>query len=462
MLHENVDLEYKERYVSDIKKEVIAFANTEGGILYVGIGKDGTVIGVDNPDEIMLQIAGSLKDSIKPDVMPFVQIRSIIKEDKTVVEVAVEVGDGRPYYLYEKGLKSGGVYVCRGSSTQPLSEEGIRAMIVENTGLTYENCRSVNQELTFAFFEKEMRDRGIEFGPSQMRTLHFVGEDGLYTNLALLLSDQCEHSIKMALYQGSDKTVFRSRKEFTGSLLKQLKEAIETVDFYNKTKATFHGILRSDKRDYPVDAVRETLLNCIVHRDYSFSGSTLINLYDDRLEFVSLGGIVPGISMQAIYMGVSQPRNINLAAIFYRMELIESYGTGISKIQESYFYEKLQPKFETATGVFRVILPNRNEEISEVYERIRYHNDSYNHNISYTQGGIVSDVVRTVPMENKDKILKYAQTVTVFTRKDIEELLKLKTTSVFNLLKELCDEGVIRPVGKGKNSHYELTNYPRG
>jgi len=133
-LFENVDLEFKEIFVSDIKKEVIAFANTDGGRLYVGIRKDGTVVGLDNPDEVMLQISGSLKDSIKPDVMPFVKIRTVQKEGKPVVEVQVDIGSGRPYYLSEKGLKPSGVYVRKGSSSQPLSDEGIREMIVENTG----------------------------------------------------------------------------------------------------------------------------------------------------------------------------------------------------------------------------------------------------------------------------------------------------------------------------------------
>ena len=280
---ENVDLEFKEVYVSDIKKEVIAFANTEGGVLYVGIRKDGTVMGVENPDEVMLQLAGSLKDSIKPDIMPFVKIKAVNKEEKTVIEITVEIGSGRPYYLSDKGLKPSGVYVRRGSSSQPLSDEGIREMIVENSGKSYEKCRSMNQNLTFHAFEEEMKKRGLEFGLVQMRTLHMVNDEELYTNLALLLSDQCEHSIKLAVYQGRDKSIFRDRKEFSGSLLKQMKDAFESIQFYNKTKATFHGLERNDKLDYPMEAIRETLLNCIVHRDYSFSGSTLINLYDEQV-----------------------------------------------------------------------------------------------------------------------------------------------------------------------------------
>ena len=438
---EDIDLEFKEVYVSDIKKEIIAFANTEGGALYIGIQKDGTVVGVDNVDEVMLQVASSLKDSIKPDIMPFVQIRAVHKDGKDVVEIIVEVGTSRPYYIYEKGLKPSGVYVRKGSSSQPLSEEGIRQMIVESSGKSYESCRSMNQELSFHALTDEMNKRGIEIGSVQMRTLHLVTEDNLYTNLALLLSDQCEHSFKVAIYQGQDKAVFRDRKEFSGSLLKQLSEVFELIDFYNKTKASFKGLERIDKRDYPIEAIREALLNCIVHRDYSFSGSTLINLYDDRIEFVSLGGLVPGISLEAIFMGVSQTRNPNLAALFYRMKLIESYGTGISKIQEMYHMERNQPRFDTAMGVFRVVLPNCNEQtIMAVRETLSYH---------------VERTCEKKHVDYKNEIMKYVEQNGRITRKEAEELLGLKQTRTFEILKQLCESRKLQTVGVGRSSYYE-------
>lgn len=451
---ENMDLEFKEIYVADIKKEVIAFANSEGGILYVGIRKDGTVVGVEDPDDVMLKIAGSLRDSICPDIMPFVKICAVQKEEKTVIEVTVEVGTNRPYYLQDKGLKPTGVYVRKGSASQPLSDEGIREMIIKNSGASYECCRSMNQQLTFETLEVELKKRNLEFGPAQMRTLHLVGEDGLYTNLALLLSEQCEHTIKVAIFQGSDKTVFRDRKEFSGSLLKQLNEAFQLIDFFNKTKASFDGLERVDKRDYPMEAVREALLNSIVHRDYSFSGSTLLNIYDDRMEFVSLGGLVPGISMEAIFMGVSQPRNTNLASVFYRMRLIESYGTGVGKICRLYEEEQQKPRFDTAKGVFRVILPNCNEKKVAEYKTEQ--------RVSYVKEPMAAYYVAEKPMEistaedYKERIMKVAAMTGRIRRKDVEHLLGLKQTRAFNLLQELCGEGKLCSVGKGRSNYYEV------
>ena len=118
---------------------------------------------------------------------------------------------------------------------------------------------------------------------------------------------------------------------------------------------------RVDTQDYPPEAVREVLLNCLVHRDYSFSGSTLVNIYDDRIEFISLGGLVTGLKMETIFIGVSQTRNPALAAVFYRLRLIESFGTGIEKIQQSYLDTAARPEFIAVYGGFKVVLPNINE-----------------------------------------------------------------------------------------------------
>lgn len=387
-----------------------------------------------------MQIANSLKDALAPDVMPFVRVNTEEIEGKRIIEINVTTGTNRPYYLREKGLKPSGVYVRKESSTQPMTEEGIREMIIQNSGRSFELCRSMKQELTFQTLQEEMKKRSIELGISQMRTLKMIGEDGLYTNLALLLSDQCEITTKVALFQGLDKEVFRDRKEFTGSILKQLEDVYQFIELVNKTQATFSGLNRLDKKDYPEAAIREALLNSIVHRDYSFSGSNLINIYENRMEFVSLGGLVPGLELESIFLGVSQSRNPNLAAVFYRMTLIESYGTGIGKIQRAYKNESKQPEFETAKGVFRVTLPNRNE----LEEKL-------------TEPKICDDLAeRKSLVQQKQKIVDYARENGKITRKEVEELLHAGSTKAFRLLKELCEEGWLESYGNGKLSCYVL------
>ena len=435
---ENQNIEFKQEYVPDIRKEVMGFANAEGGTVYIGVRKDGAVVGVDDPDGVMLQVVNSLKDSLSPDVMPFVKVSTVEMEGKQVVEIDVTTGTNRPYYLREKGLKPSGVYVRKGSSTQPMTEEGIREMLLQNSGRSYESGRSMNQDLTFQTLLEEMLKRSIEIGTAQMKTLKLIGEDGLYTNLALLLSDQCETTTKIALFQGTDKELFRDRKEFTGSILKQLEDAYQFIDLFNKTKATFSGLNRTDCKDYPDEAVREALLNSMVHRDYSFSGSNLINLYEDKIEFVSLGGLVPGLELKSIFLGVSQSRNPNLAAVFYRMRLIESYGTGIGKIERAYKSCPMQPEFETAKGVFRVTLPNRNE-------------------VQKTGGKLQPGEGRSTSLnDQKQRLVQYAQENGSITRKQAETLLGAGTTKAYRLLKELCDAGELIQKGNGKQSCYVI------
>lgn len=435
---ENVDIEFKEldRMTGAIPdsavKEIIAFANTEGGEIYFGVSNDGTVIGVQDPDDTMTRLSNIAHNTILPDVIPFIQIRTIEMDGKPVVKVSVSVGTERPYYLAREGLKPRGVYVRRGSACIPVNVAGIREMLMETSGKSFEEGRSLDQELTFHTFEDEMRRSSLECGPTQMKTLKLIGSDGLFTNLGLLLSDQCPFTIKAAVFQGEDNAVFRERQEFSGSVLRQLNEAYHFLDFYNRTEARFNGLRREDCRDYPEEAVREALLNSIVHRDYLFSGSTIINMYADHMEFISLGGLVRGLSLDAVFMGASQSRNPNLAAVFYRLNLVESYGTGVRKILRSYESSERTPIFKTAEGIFSVELPSKNGNTSLS---------------SPVPGDDPSNI------QNGD-ILRYIQKKGSVTRKSIEDEFHFGATKAYKVLMRLCEEGRLRQEKQGKQTKY--------
>lgn len=433
--YENLDIEFKQEYVSDINKEVIAFTNADGGSILIGVKNNGEVCGVDNPDFVMQQITNSLRDTISPDVMPFVKVKTIQIEQKNVVEILISTGTNRPYYIREKGLKPSGVYVRKGSSSQPVSDVGIREMIILNSGISYESCRSIEQELSFNSLSAKMAEKNLKFGKPQMQTLKLLGDDNLYTNLALILSDQCKVTTKIAVFQGKDKKVLRERREFEGSIIRQLNDVYQFLDLYNKTKATFNGLDRDDLIDYPKEALRETLLNCIVHRDYSLSGSTIINIYDDRMEFVSLGGLVSGLSIDDIFLGASLTRNTNLAALLYRVGLIESYGLGIGRIMEGYEGFNQKPIFETAQGVFRVTLPNRNEITKAV-------NTSAGHKKSMDRS------------EEKDVIIQYVSDNGFISRRETESLINAGSSKSAQILSELVDEGRLTVSGSGNKVRY--------
>ena len=201
---ESETVELKEIVTDNIKKEIIAFANCDGGKLYVGVKDDGTVIGVDNPDSVSLQISNMVRDTIKPDITMFMHYETIKINNKEIVAIDIQRGTDRPYYLTKKGIRPEGVYVRQGYSTVPATDSAIRRMIKETDGDCFETMRSLNQNLTFEIAKNEFDLRKVEFGLNQMQTLKLIDQDGLYTNLGLLLSDQCIHTIKVAVFQGID------------------------------------------------------------------------------------------------------------------------------------------------------------------------------------------------------------------------------------------------------------------
>lgn len=423
-------VELKSIYTDDIKKEIVAFVNSNGGNLYIGVADDGEVIGVGNADDTILSINNMLRDSIKPDITLFLQSHIKTVDDKNIINIFIQRGTNQPYYIAGKGIRPEGVYVRHGAASVPATDTAIRRMIRETDGDSFEKLRSVTQDFTFKSAEAEFAKRNIEFGVSQMITLGMMTADKIYTNLGLLLSDQCVHTIKAAFFQGETQQVFKDRREFTGSVFKQINDVYDFIDMHNQTKATFDKLLRVDSRDYPEEALREALFNAVVHREYSTSGSILIKMFSDRIEFISPGGLADGIELDDITSGYSVCRNQLLAQVFYRLRLIEAYGTGILKIFENYKDFPIKPKIEVTSNVFKTVLPNKN--------------------IAVKQG--LSDVAE-VP---KNKVLDFISTNGSITRKQTEDLLGLSQTAAGNVLRKLYEAGVLTKSGGSKNTAYYI------
>ncbi|WP_417204581.1 RNA-binding domain-containing protein [Acetoanaerobium sticklandii] len=431
MFKESIHLELKKEYVKDILKTVIAFANTSGGKIYIGIDDDGKVLGVQRLDTDILKLSNSIRDSIKPDITLFASILVEKIDGKDVIVVDVQKGASSPYYLTDKGIRPSGVYVRQGASSVPATDAAILKMIRDTDGDNFEELRSLNQNLDFDFLKKEFEDANIKLEHSQMRTFNIIDEDGLYTNLGLLLSEQCPHTIKAAVFEGSTKEIFKDRFEFSGSLLKQMKDVYSFLNRYNRTNSEITGLKRTDTREYPEIALREALLNSIVHKEYSYSSSTLISVFDDKIEIVTIGGLTKGLSEDDIMLGVSILRNRNLANIFYRLKLIEAYGTGIPKIIESYNEYNVKPKIEISSNAFKITLPNTLKEKS----------------ISKLEKNLSDKEYLIVNMLKENEYIK---------RTDIEKNLSISSSMAIKLLRNMVENSIIEKLGKGKNVIYRL------
>lgn len=341
-------------------KAVIAFANSDGGTLYVGVDDDGSPVGVDDPDEVMTRLASMLRDSVRPDVLMMTSMEVIDAGGRPVVAVHVGRGVHRPYYVAGKGPRPEGVYVRRGAASQPASETAILRMLRESASEPFEAAPSLEQDLTFGCLSARFSARGLPFGRGEMRTLGLVGRDGTYTNLALVLSDQCPASIKAARFADDGRAVFTRREEFSGSVLEQLDGAYAFLESCNGFRTGYSGLEREDRRDFPPVALREALVNSVAHRDYALSGPTLVSVTPSAAEIVSLGGLPLGIEPEDLEAHVSVPRNRALANVLFRLELIEAYGTGLGRMRASYAGSGAGVGISITANTFTVTLPNRN------------------------------------------------------------------------------------------------------
>ncbi len=428
MLHETENIEFKTVFTEETYKEVVAFANTDGGVLYIGIDNKGNAVGLDNVDEEYTRITNGIRDAIVPDVTMFVKYTI---QDNNVVNITISEGSNKPYYLRSKGLKPSGVYVRQGTSSVQASNEQIRQMIKESDGDDFETMRSLIQDLTFTSAARTFERYGIEFSQEEYLALGMAHKDDrLFTNLALLMSDQCQHTIKVAVFDDNQNTTFKDNKEFKGSILKQLDEAFSYIKLNNRIYSKFQGLERIEKSDYPEDALREALLNSVAHRDYSFSGSIIININDQQMEFISIGGLHPGLTAEDILSGISQPRNKNLAEVFHCLKLIEAYGTGIRRIYKAYDNCLAQPRIEVTHNTFKLILPNMN--------------------VAPSHGKI--DLTG-----QKEQILDFVSSNGQITEAEIMDLLNIKKTRAYIIAKQMCDDGLIIAVGRGADKRYFKT-----
>ena len=427
---ETAQIEYKREYSGKVNKVLLSFLNTDGGTLYIGIANDGSVYGVDDADAIMLKTMNSFRDSVTTDPSAYVSISPIDRNGKPVIEVVVERGTMLPYCFKGYGLAPQGVYVRMGGESVSASREHIRQLIRDNDSEKFIESLSIEQKLTFDCAEKIFDEKSVPFGETQRQSLGLIRADGRYSNLALLLSDQCPYSIKAAIFGGVTKETFKDRKEFSGSVFKQIDELLAYLNVFNKTASTFEGEYRVDRPDYPEIVLREAVINAVIHRDYCIEGATLISMFDDRLEIMSLGGVMPGVTKEIMLAGVSVLRNEKLAALFFRLKLTEAYGTGIPRIFDAYAKYGASPDIPITNSGFLISLPN------------------------------LSAVKLAVRPSAKPRVFKSERLFLerfagqMFTKQDAAKFLGLSVSGAYKLLARMAERGALAQKRNGREIWY--------
>ena len=291
--------------------------------------------------------------------------------------------------------------------------------------VSFEKQRSMEQKLTFESARAEFSRRKDVFGISLMAELGLLDADRVFTNLALLLSDQCSHTIKAAVFRDSTQMSIEGRHEFSGSVFKQIEDVFVYFGLSVDMGSVFGGLPRIDISHYPPTALREGLINAIVHREYAIEGSILIKIFSDRVEFISPGGAVGGIEAVDIKSGYAACRNPDLAAVFYRLLLIEAHGTGVLKIYDAYKTSLAQPKIEITPNVFKLSLPSLN----------------------------------TVPLSNakltpEENVIRFVLENGSINRKQAENLLGVSQTAAGIVLRGMVEHGDLSRQGHSRNIRY--------
>lgn len=331
-------IENKEQLNEDFEQEVIAFLNyKEGGIIYVGINKNGQVVGVKNTDLTQLQIKDRIKNNIQPSTLGLFDVTVETIENKEVIKVIISSGTEKPYYLRKKGRTSEGCYIRVGSSKERMTERMIDDMYSRRIKNTLKEIDSPRQELTFNQLKIYYEEHGLKLNDNYLQNLDLITSEGKYNYNAFLLADENNVSIKLVKYVGNNKLELLENMEYGNRcLITATQKILDRLDVENTTYAKIEYFGRKEQEKIDSKALKEAVINAIVHNDYSYGNSPIIELYSDRIEITSAGGLPQELSQEEFLEGVTAPRNKELIRVFKDVDLIENIGSGVLRILDAY------------------------------------------------------------------------------------------------------------------------------
>ena len=338
MLSETNRIEYKSELNDKLEREVVGFLNYhEGGIVYIGIAKDGTIVGVDDVDKTQLKIVDRIKDKISPATLGIFDIIVETHDDKQVIKIVISSGPEKPYYIKSHGMSETGCFLRVGSSTQPMPQDMIDTLYARRAKITLSNMTSPNQRLHFKNLRFYYSEQDLALNDEFEYNLDLRTTDDKYNYLAYLLADNNGFSIKVAKYDGTDKINLIENEEYGyGCIITATNRVLEKMKVENKTFAKITATRRLEKKMFDETAVREAVINAVVHNDYSLEVPPVIEIFSDRLTVTSYGGLPVGFSQEDFFNGRSLPRNRELMRVFKDVDLVEQLGSGMRRMLNAY------------------------------------------------------------------------------------------------------------------------------
>ena len=371
---EDFQTEYKREFIADIDKEIVAFLNSKGGTIFVGLDDDGKIykpfLNV-KKDDIDVRIGNILENNIYPSAFNLI---SFSFNEKGVLVIKINEGTNKPYYLKEKGPRPSGVYLRVGSSIRKASEDEILLMIMNSKNYDFESDISDEQNLTFVQLSKAFERKQLSLTDKEKRNLGIINIDNLFTNFGLIISDQSPIEVKLAEYDSHMN--FKIKKVFKGSIVKIIDDVQEQADRLNDVSAVIDGTSfeRKETRSYPSVALREIILNAFCHANYFIRSNIKIEFFESNVRIISPGGIYKA-TFKDLLSGTLTYRNPKLVHLLDKLGYIENFGTGLPRTFDSYKNTGKEPIFNPSDNFFIVTLPNLNYDNNENRQINRQIND---------------------------------------------------------------------------------------
>ena len=346
---ESQHTELKRELTAKLEQTVVSFLNSkDGGIIYFGIDDDGTVYGLENVDSAQRQIADRIKNNIRGETLGLFDIVIEKADEKNIIKLIISSGTEKPYYLKEKGMTSEGCFIRNGSRNEQMTNAMIEKAFARRTRNSLSLITSPRQDLTFEQLKIYYQEHGKTLNEQFASSLNFLTEDKKYNLNAFLFADQNDITIKVAKFAGTDKTELIENEEYGYcSIIKSCKNVLEKLNVENRTLAKITYPFRQEQRLIDSVSLREAVINAFVHNDYSDLMSPAFYIFKDRLEIVSYGGLIDGMSKEELVSGCSRPRNREVMRIFKDIELVEQLGSGMNRMMHVYTPEifSVSPNF---------------------------------------------------------------------------------------------------------------------
>ena len=429
---EDIRNEFKVKLTDKFEEEVISFLNTNGGNIYIGVDDKGDVVGINgNIDLLQRTIKDRIKDNIMPSTLGLYDVVVLEENDKKYIKIIVARGSDDPYYIKGMGMTPDSCFIRVGSSIQSMPYDMINNRVNKRTRTSLRNIVSPKQDLTFSQLKIYYEEKGFNINNNFLKQLDLYTDDGKYNYNAYLLADNNTISIRFGKYEGTNAVDLIENEDFGNcSIVKATKNILNKIEIENKIFTKIEYPERKEIKMYDFAAVREAVVNAIVHNDWSNEYAPKFEMFSDKLVISSNGGIQPSTTKEEFLEGYSLPKNKELMKVFNDLDLVEQMGTGIIRILQSYD----KKSFEFFPNFIRVTFPFNKDKFREETEEIA--------ELTETQKSIIN-------------LMLDSPTI---TQETLSKLLGVNIRTIQRNIKTLMEKGLIERVGATKKGKWIVDN----